>query len=484
MLRIVLYCFVLVLIVEGPNCVEAQTTRQDKGRQSNRNPLHNESHTHSHSHLPMEYTFRDTYQAYPAPLPAGDGRYWWKGNLHTHTLWSDGDQFPEVVVQWYVGHGYHFLALSDHNILQEGEKWVNPLKSYFTNRPGIQNAGGMDVFERYLNRFDEHWIETRRTSSNKLEVRLKPLNEFRHLFEKPGRFMLVQSEELTSSGIHLNATNVKELAPFQQGETSEQTIRLNIDAIYEQRKRTGQPMLPHLNHPNFPTSVQHALTAEDFMSVENLRFFEIYNGHPDAYNDGGAGRTSLERMWDIILTKRLAELDLDIMFGLAVDDAHQYGNYWPKDHIAITPGRGWIVYRSRYLTPESLIHAMEAGEYYASTGVTLQRLETGKSGIELEIKPEADATYTVEFIGTRRGYDPTSEPIMDAAGNPREDLTKRYSEEIGQVLAKVQGTTARYEFQGDEVYVRARIVSSKLHPNPYTPEERQKAWIQPVVPPH
>lgn len=25
---------------------------------------------------------------------------WWKGNLHTHTLWSDGDDYPEMVVDW------------------------------------------------------------------------------------------------------------------------------------------------------------------------------------------------------------------------------------------------------------------------------------------------------------------------------------------------------------------------------------------------
>jgi len=51
--------------------------------------------------------------AQPAPR-------WWKGNLHTHTLWSDGDDFPEMVVDWYKSRGYDFLALSDHNVLQEG----------------------------------------------------------------------------------------------------------------------------------------------------------------------------------------------------------------------------------------------------------------------------------------------------------------------------------------------------------------------------
>ncbi len=25
---------------------------------------------------------------------------WWKGNLHTHSLWSDGDEYPEVITEW------------------------------------------------------------------------------------------------------------------------------------------------------------------------------------------------------------------------------------------------------------------------------------------------------------------------------------------------------------------------------------------------
>ena len=47
-------------------------------------------------------------------------RKWYKGNLHTHSYWSDGDEFPEMITDWYKSAGYHFMALSDHNILAEG----------------------------------------------------------------------------------------------------------------------------------------------------------------------------------------------------------------------------------------------------------------------------------------------------------------------------------------------------------------------------
>jgi hypothetical protein len=51
------------------------------------------------------------------------GAKWYKGNTHTHSLWSDGDDFPEMIMHYYKSHGYDFIALSDHNIFAEGEKW-------------------------------------------------------------------------------------------------------------------------------------------------------------------------------------------------------------------------------------------------------------------------------------------------------------------------------------------------------------------------
>ena len=48
-------------------------------------------------------------------------KQWFKGNLHTHSYWCDGDEFPEVIMDWYKSNGYQFIALSDHNTLAEGD---------------------------------------------------------------------------------------------------------------------------------------------------------------------------------------------------------------------------------------------------------------------------------------------------------------------------------------------------------------------------
>jgi hypothetical protein len=41
--------------------------------------------------------------------------HWYKGNLHTHTTTSDGKLSPAEVIAWYEQHGYHFVALTDHD---------------------------------------------------------------------------------------------------------------------------------------------------------------------------------------------------------------------------------------------------------------------------------------------------------------------------------------------------------------------------------
>lgn len=455
--QVVFYIIVLFLLY---NMLDAQTEHRH---------LHPHPHT-DHTHHQVDYSYRDDMEDYRPPEPDDDGRHWWKGNLHTHTLWSDGDQFPEVVVDWYKRHHYEFLVLSDHNIIQTGQKWIDPE----TNQD-IEWAGGDHVVETYLDRFGD-WVETRVEGGDTL-VRLKPIGEFRHLFEEPGRFLLMLGEEITDDRyIHVNATNIVNYIPPQGGETIREIIENNIEAVYDQRLTTGQPMFPHLNHPNF----KWAVTVEDMVPVEKLRFFEIYNGNRGVYNFGDENHPGLDRMWDILLTTRLAEKNLGLVYGLATDDAHHYEN---SIQDLARPGRGWVMVRSRYLTPEHLINALETGDFYASTGVVIQDLESDpERGLSIRIQSEENVTYTTQFIGTRYGYNPDRHPRLDENGNPVDGVTYLYSNDIGEIFKEVEGTEAQYELAGDEIYVRAKIISSELKDNPFTEGEREKAWIQPLVP--
>lgn len=230
-------------------------------------------------------------------------------------------------------------------------------------------------------------------------------------------------------------------------------------------------MFPHINHPNFGL----AITAEDLMRVKGDKFFEVYNGHADVHSFGYKGHPGLDEVWDIVLAHRLGELNLGVMYGLAVDDSHHYRN------ISVThsnPGRGWVMVRAPELTAPALIKAMEAGDFYASSGVRLKDIRFTTNTLSVQIDGEEGVTYVTQFIGTRKNFDRSSSPRTSLANKP---ITRQYSADIGEVFAIRHGTNVQYTMTGDELYVRAKVVSSKLKVNPHARGEKEAAWTQPVL---
>lgn len=112
---------------------------------------------------------------------------WLRGNLHTHTLESDGDSAPAEVVRWYAEHGYDFLVLTDHDKITRVE-----------DSRGLVLILGEEITDR--------------------------------LPKKP---------------LHVNAIGIEEPIAPQKGATPVEVLQRNIDAV---RKAGG---LALINHPNF-----------------------------------------------------------------------------------------------------------------------------------------------------------------------------------------------------------------------------------------
>jgi hypothetical protein len=166
---------------------------------------------------------------------------WFKGNLHTHTINSDGDSTPDEVVRWYREHGYDFLVLTDHNFL--------------TGVDGLNALQGA-----------------------------------------PGRFLVVRGEEVTSAvdkkPIHVNGLNVSRLVDPPPARTVGEMIQGMVDGIL------AAEGAPSINHPNYGW----AISSEDLAQVQRTKLFEVYNGHPQVNNAGGGGIPGLEEVWDRVLT--------------------------------------------------------------------------------------------------------------------------------------------------------------------------------------
>jgi hypothetical protein len=124
-----------------------------------------------------------------APAAQTPAARWYKGNLHSHSINSDGDSPPYELVAWYKRNGYHFLAITDHNT--------------FTD-PGLFDSNPND------------------------------------------NFLLIGAEEITNAKtVHVNAIGINRVIPAQTGDSATALLQASIDAVREQG---GVPLI---NHPNF-----------------------------------------------------------------------------------------------------------------------------------------------------------------------------------------------------------------------------------------
>jgi hypothetical protein len=396
---------------------------------------------------------------------------WWKGVTHAHSRWSDGADFPEMVADWYKSHGYNFLVTTDHDTLQEGERW-SPLVNQPRDRVRLQEyqkwLGGQEVPLREQT--------DAKTGKPVQAARLRALADYRARFEEPGRFILIPGEEISDAcgkvQVHVVAVNLAEKILPLKGPSIPETLARHFTAVAQQAQRLKQPMLAILAHPNWGGVVP----VEDWQAAPDLRFFEVMNSVITSSDNTGDGkRLSTDRLWDVALSARLSRLGLGPVYGIAADDVH---DVQPKG------GAGWIGVRSKELTPAGLVAAMNAGEFYASTGVRLKDVRRNAREYAIEVDPDPGVTYTIQFIGTFPGYDRSTEDAKDGKGALLPP-TQRYAEDIGRVLKEVKGAKAAYTPTGKELYVRAKVIASKPGAGP-DPNGRVKvaaevAWTQPVV---
>lgn len=339
---------------------------------------------------------------------------WYKGNLHTHTIATDGDSSAEEVVRWYREQKYHFLVLSDHNTLT--------------------NVDGLNVI---------HATGELVGSDRRTDVPFNP-------------FVLIRGEELTdkfspatanpgerdlaSKEVHFGALNIKKAIAPQGGSSVADTMQRDIDAV---RAAGG---IPVLNHPNFTW----AITADDMKQVRNLGLFEVFNGHKQTHQLGGGGRPGVEEIWDDVLSAG------SLLYGVATDDSHQFQKLGLPNAIS-APGRGWIMVRAERFTPEALVEAIEHGDFYASTGVELADYRATGKQVTVEIKPNSRSKYRILFIG--KGGRVLKEVPVDPVSTAR----------TGPLNARAAPVT--YEIQGNEGYVRIKVVESN----------GDVAWTQPLM---
>ncbi len=163
-----------------------------------------------------------------------------RGNLHAHTIASDGDAPADDVIATYRALGYRFIALTDHNKLY-----------------GVKRAAA----------------------------------------HSSPRFIVVPGEEVTMTGggkqVHVNALCTT--VPILGGAFDRPFDALQA-AASEVNAQRGVGLV---NHPNF----DWALRRSDVIAVApSIQLIEIASGHPYVHERGDGAKLSHEALWDAVLT--------------------------------------------------------------------------------------------------------------------------------------------------------------------------------------
>ena len=328
--------------------------------------------------------------AWTAPASA-QGR-WFKGNTHAHSLNSDGDSPVDVLLRWYREHGYQFTFVTEHEYFTD----IEPLNAIYGHGNRFIAIAGQEVSQTVAD--PSHPNGVRQAHVNALGT---------------SRLVMPIGPRNRASGM-----------------TVAQTYARNDSAI----RAAGGIM--QVNHPNFVWSVP----LQDMMHLPDSTLFEVWNGHPIVYNDGGVDSLgnvmlSTEARWDSVLSRGR------LIFGVADDDSHHFKPEGAENKDLARPGRGWVMVRADTLTGPAIVTALHRGDFYSSTGITLRDVQIGPSEYRLEIASAGDRRYRTEFIG-----------------------------KDGRVLATSTTLRPSYRITGAEDYVRARVYDSS----------GRMAWTQPV----
>ncbi len=400
-----------------------------------------------------------------------------------HNQWSDGHPLPEWAVDWYKSHGYDFICPSDHNIFQSEELRFDGFG--FNNKPSdiaafegetslwkvvSPTAGWPKLTQRQIDeaieKFGDSSVRTI-TIADKTYVRLKPFAELEQQFVEPGKFLMIPGFEQTGAchndqQVHMNFINVREVFPYISAEKPKEILERTFEKGLEMY---GQDYLFTANHPLWR---YYDYSPNDLIALPQIRLFELNNNGIDGKYEAHPQGWKPEQFWDVVNAYRAAH-DQSLLLGMGSDDRHSY----------LEPAKAWSVVRAATLCVQDLFQAIHAGDFYASNGLDFEDIQFDGKTLAVKIDVREEGKYRIQFLGTKKDYDPTSR-VIEVAEGPLCPARKIdiYSDTIGRVLDTVEGTEGSYTLKPDDLYVRAKIVkvSDDLQDDW---QSKPAAWSQP-----
>lgn len=239
---------------------------------------------------------------------------WYKGNLHSHTVNSDGRLKTAEAVALFKDHGYSFLCFSEHDLYTDYRKEFDC--SDFIILPGLEASASL--FE-----------------GNEADSSRGPL-KVHHIHG------ILGTEEMQRAAGKRILKDGEYIPPLKFYRT------WNGASV-------AQELSDYLRGRGCITTYNHALwsrvSPEEFINTKGMWALEIFN-----YNTVNESNTGYDTTyWDMMLRQGRN------VFGIATDDNHNEGLF--DDACG-----GYIVVKAPVLTHENILQNMISGNYYSSAG--------------------------------------------------------------------------------------------------------------------
>jgi len=305
-----------------------------------------------------------------------------KGQLHAHSSGSGDSQTPAAEVhRWYEARGYDFVVFTDHNFVTDTNDALGARTLTFPGAELTQNP-----------------------------MRCEPPGP-------PGSSCALHTNALFVDPSHVDR-GVDPGTPKLPSARAPARRDVYLAELARTRELGGVAMLCH---PNLRASGPDPDALHE-LARQGLSLVEIRNEAWDSDNAGGAGRPATEALWDAVLSRGAR------LFGTATDDAHHYADAQDLRARGERPfdgDHGFVVVRAEKNQP-SIRAAIVRGDFYASTGVILERYDVEPSspsrpaGLTLQTRGGERASFEVVEKGAvvRREQGERLEAKLDRPGSP------------------------------------------------------------------
>lgn len=262
---------------------------------------------------------------------------WYKGNLHSHTVNSDGLLKPEESVKLFKERGYSFLCFSEHDLYTDYREEFDC--EDFIILPGLEASVMLCEKEAPYRGLKAHHIHGILGTKKMQKAAGERVFKGRE-YVKPIRFY----------GTWDGALEAQKLCGYLKSR--------GCVTIY--------------NHP-----VWSRVEPDEFIHTEGLLAIEIFNYN--TVNESNTGYDS--QSWDLMLRKGKK------IAAVATDDNHNEGLF--DDACG-----GFIMVKSKQLTHEDILTNIISGNYYSSAGPEIYDWGIRNGTAFIECSP----VYRIDFI--------------------------------------------------------------------------------------